>query len=136
MIRRRATGCSACSSRSSSSRLLLSGFRLRSQTELVASWGILVSDGEREALAAAAASNTFESVPACGHEDILPRTHGRDRLASATYSTLDDLMSAGDPMPPLQPRSVQHLHQGDHRAQLRRHRWCSLTTTGAPTSDV
>ncbi|MDE8685635.1 hypothetical protein P0G11_14000, partial [Adlercreutzia rubneri] len=37
---------------------------LRSQTELVASWGIPVSDGEREALAAAAANNTFESVSA------------------------------------------------------------------------
>ena len=56
------------------------GFALRSQTELVASWGILVSDGEREALQAAAANNTFESVSArVGMEDIPPRTHGRDR---------------------------------------------------------
>ena len=75
------------------------GFALRSQTELVASWGIPVSDGEREALAAAAANNTFESVSArVGDvEDILSTMDEID-LTSATYSMLDDLMkSTGDP---------------------------------------
>ena len=77
------------------------GFALRSQTELVASWGIPVSDGEREALAAAAASNTFESVSArVGDVEDILSTYSMDEidLTSATYSMLDDLMkSTGDP---------------------------------------
>ena len=77
------------------------GFALRSQTELVASWGIPVSDGEREALAAAAANNTFESVSArVGDVEDILSTYSMDEidLTSATYSMLDDLMkSTGDP---------------------------------------
>ena len=77
------------------------GFALRSQTELVASWGIPVSDGEREALAAAAANNTFESVSArVGDVEDILSTYSMDEidLTSATYSLLDDLMkSTGDP---------------------------------------
>ncbi len=77
------------------------GFALRSQTELVASWGIPVSDGEREALAAAAASNTFESVSArVGDVEDILSTYSMDEidLTSAAYSMLDDLMkSTGDP---------------------------------------
>ena len=75
------------------------GFALRSQTELVASWGIPVSDGE--ALAAAAANNTFESVSArVGDVEDILSTYSMDEidLTSATYSMLDDLMkSTGDP---------------------------------------
>ena len=77
------------------------GFALRSQTELVASWGIPVSDGEREALAAAAANNTFESVSArVGDVEDILSTYSMDEidLTAATYSMLDDLMkSTGDP---------------------------------------
>ena len=77
------------------------GFALRSQTELVASWGIPVSDGEREALAAAAANNTFESVSArVGDVEDILSTYFMDEidLTAATYSMLDDLMkSTGDP---------------------------------------
>lgn len=82
-------------------RLLRRGLRLRSQTELVASWGIPVSDGEREALAAAAANNTFESVSArVGDVEDILSTYSMDEidLTAATYSMLDDLMkSTGDP---------------------------------------
>ena len=66
------------------------GFALRSQTELVASWGIPVSDGEREALAAAAANNTFESVSArVGDVEDILSTYSMDEidLTSATYAT-------------------------------------------------
>ena len=77
------------------------GFALRSQSELVASWGIPVSDGEREALAAAAANNTFESVSArVGDVEDILSTYSMDEidLTAATYSMLDDLMkSTGDP---------------------------------------
>lgn len=77
------------------------GFALRSQTELVASWGIPVSDGEREALAAAAANNTFESVSArVGDVEDILSAYSMDEidLTAATYSMLDDLMkSTGDP---------------------------------------
>lgn len=77
------------------------GFVLRSQTELVASWGIPVSDSEQEALNAAAANNTYESVSArvSDVEDILS-SYSMDEvdLTSATYSMLDDMMkSTGDP---------------------------------------
>ncbi|MEC4273856.1 S41 family peptidase [Adlercreutzia sp. R25] len=77
------------------------GFALRSQTELVASWGIPVSDDEQAALAAAAANNTYESISArvSDVEDILA-TYSMDSvdLTSATYSMLDDMMkSTGDP---------------------------------------
>lgn len=67
----------------------------------MASWGIPVSDGEREALAAAAANNTFESVSArVGDVEDILSTYSMDEidLTSATYSMLDDLMkSTGDP---------------------------------------
>lgn len=79
----------------------VAGFVLRSQTELVASWGIPVSDSEQEALAAAAASNAHESVSArvADVENILS-DYSMDEvdLTSATYSMLDDLLkSTGDP---------------------------------------
>ena len=67
----------------------------------MASWGIPVSDGEREALAAAAANNTFESVSArVGDVEDILSTYSMDEidLTAATYSMLDDLMkSTGDP---------------------------------------
>lgn len=115
------------------------GFALRSQTELVASWGIPVSDGEREALAAAAANNTFESVSArVGDVEDILSTYSMDEidLTSATYSMLDDLMkSTGDPYATYYNPDLYNTYiKETHRAQLRpASGWCSPTTTGAPT---
>lgn len=103
------------------------GFALRSQTELVASWGIPVSDGEREALAAAAASNHLRvrlgPGGRCGGHP-LHVLHGRDRpyIGHLFHARRLDEVHRRPLCHLLQPRSVQHLHQGDHRAQLRRHR--------------
>lgn len=78
------------------------GFILRSQTALVASWGIPVSDSEAEALAAAASTGVQdESISArVGDVERILNTYSLDTadLTKATYSMLDDLVkSTGDP---------------------------------------
>ena len=77
------------------------GFALRSQTALVASWGIPVSAGEEEALAAAAATNNEESISArVADVETILSTYSMDEinLTDATYSMLEDMMkSTGDP---------------------------------------
>lgn len=78
------------------------GFVLRSQTALVASWGIPVSDSEAEALAAAASTGVQdESISArVGDVERILNTYSLDTvdLTKATYSMLDDLVkSTGDP---------------------------------------
>ena len=77
------------------------GFVLRSQTALVASWGIPVTEEEAASLSQAAAQDTYESVSArvADVEDILD-TYSLDKvdLTGATYSMLADMMkSTGDP---------------------------------------
>lgn len=77
------------------------GFVLRSQTALVASWGIPVTEEEAASLSQAAAQDTYESVSArvADVEDILA-TYSLDKvdLTGATYSMLADMMkSTGDP---------------------------------------
>lgn len=77
------------------------GFVLRSQTELVASWGVPVTDSEREALASAAANNAYESISArVSDVEAILSAYSMDEidLTAATYSMLDDMMkSTGDP---------------------------------------
>ena len=77
------------------------GFLLRSQTELVASWGIPVSQGEQEALNQAAIQSNYESITArVGDVERILTTYSLDEinLTDATYTMLDDLMkSTGDP---------------------------------------
>lgn len=77
------------------------GFVLRSQTALVASWGIPVSEGEQEALNQAAVQTDYESITArVGAVDRILNTYSLDQinLTDATYTMLDDLMkSTGDP---------------------------------------
>ncbi len=79
----------------------VAGFALRSQTALVASWGLPVSDSEQEALAAAAANNSFESISArVGDVETILSTYSMDQidLTEATYSMLEAMMvSTGDP---------------------------------------
>lgn len=78
------------------------GFVLRSQTELVASWGIPVTQAEDEALTAAASKespDTSVTARVRAVEQILT-TYSLDEvnLTEATYSMLADLMkSTGDP---------------------------------------
>ena len=77
------------------------GFLLRSQTELIASWGIPVSEGEQQALDQAAVQNDYESITArVGDVERILNTYSLDEinLTDATYTMLDDLMkSTGDP---------------------------------------
>lgn len=77
------------------------GFVLRSQTQLIASWGIPVSDAEQEALNQAATQSNEESITArVGDVERILNTYSLDEinLTDATYTMLDDLMkSTGDP---------------------------------------
>ena len=78
------------------------GFVLRSQTELVASWGVPLSEAEKQALSQISPTNTYnESVSArVGEVERILSTYSMDHvdITKATYSTLDDLMKAtGDP---------------------------------------
>ena len=72
------------------------GFVLRSQTELIASWGIPVTDAEQEALNQAAAQSNEESITArVGDVERILTTYSLDEinLTDATYTMLDDLMT-------------------------------------------
>ncbi|MEC4183671.1 S41 family peptidase [Adlercreutzia sp. R21] len=78
------------------------GFVLRSQTELVASWGIPLTDAEEQALSQNAAQNSTDDSVAARVADVerILITYSMDHvdITKATYSTLDDVMKAtGDP---------------------------------------
>ena len=78
------------------------GFALRSQTDLIDSWGIPVSDEESEALATAANRESYDTSITARVRDVeqILSTYSLDEinLTEATYTMLADLMkSTGDP---------------------------------------
>lgn len=78
------------------------GFALRSQTELISSWGIPVTDAESDALAQAAVRESYDTSVTARVRDVeqILSTYSLDEvnLTEATYSMLADLMkSTGDP---------------------------------------
>lgn len=78
------------------------GFMLRAQTDLVASWGIPLSDAEEQALSQNASQNSTDDSVSARVADVerILSTYSMDHvdITKATYSTLDDLMKAtGDP---------------------------------------
>lgn len=77
------------------------GFALRSQTELIDSWGIPVSDEESEALANVASRESYDTSITARVRDVeqILSTYSLDEinLTEATYTMLADLMkSTGD----------------------------------------
>ncbi|WP_304597452.1 S41 family peptidase [Adlercreutzia caecimuris] len=78
------------------------GFALRSQTDLIDSWGIPVSDEESETLATAANRESYDTSITARVRDVeqILSTYSLDEinLTEATYTMLADLMkSTGDP---------------------------------------
>lgn len=78
------------------------GFVLRGQTELMASWGVPLSDAEEQALSQISAQSTYDESVSARVADVerILSTYSMDHvdITQATYSTLDDLVkSTGDP---------------------------------------